>query len=320
MRTTTNTRIIAVAMQNGGAGKTTVTRLLCEALAARGHSVLAVDADAQGSLTLRMGVERLPSTGAYLGSVMLGEHTAEELLDIVRPVPGVPNLDIIPSSYRMVDVDDLLSPKRDRLVRLGAVLDQLRGFYDFIVIDTPPHIGPLMDAAIYAASDRYETPREDGKAHDSTTGSGVIFPVKPAEWIAPALETINEQVDSIGSVLNVGIRKFGLVITDYRKGRSGGHDRAYGRLCSWPDLDALATVRERTVVPDSGEAGELVADGGSDEANGVRYGAPLSVYKPGCDVLEWFDYLARVLTGAEVTADETEFHNPNKKAQVTIGV
>lgn len=307
-------------MQNGGAGKTTVTRLLCEALAARGHSVLAVDADAQGSLTLRMGVERLPSNGPYLGSVMLGEHNTDELLDIVRPVSGVEGLDIIPSSYRMVDVDDLLSPKRDRLVRLGAVLDQLRGFYDFIIIDTPPHIGPLMDAAIYAASDRYETPREDGLAHTGATGSGVIFPVKPSEWIAPALETINEQVDSIASVLNVNIRKFGLVVTDYRKGRSGGHDRAYGRLCTWPGLEALATVRERTAVPDSGEAGDLVEDGGSDEANGVRYGRPLSVYKPECDVLEWFDYLARVLTGAPVEAEETEFHNPTKKVKVTVSV
>jgi hypothetical protein len=320
MRTTnTNTRIIAVAMQNGGAGKTTVSRLLCEALAARGHTVLAVDADAQGSLTLRMGVERLPSTGPYLGSVMLGEHGPEALLDIIREVPGVEGLDIIPSSYRMVDVDELLSPKRDRLVRLGSVLEHVRGLWDFVVIDTPPHIGPLMDAAIYAASDRYETPRENGLAHTAQTGSGVLFPVKPAEWIAPAFETINDQVDSIAGILNVGIRKLGLVVTDYRKGRSGGHDRNYERLCTWPGLPALATIRERTVVPDSGESGALVADGGADEANGVRYGAPLSVYRPGCDVLDWFDYLARVLTGVEVTPEEAEFHNPHEK-EVTASV
>lgn len=305
-------------MQNGGAGKTTVARVLAEALALRGHTVLAIDADPQGAMTLRMGVERLGSDSPYLGSLMLGEHAPDELLNIVAPVPGVPNLDMIPSSYKMVEVEDLLSPKRDRLTRLGELLAHIDGFYEFVIIDTPPHIGPIMDAAIFAASPRYETPRADGLAHDHTTGSGVIFPVKPAEWIAPALETINDQVDSIAGFFGLDIRKFGLVVTDYHKGRSGGHDGAYARLCSWPGVPALATVRSRTIIPDSGTAGEPVADGGADEANDVRYGKAVSVYKPGSDVIGWFDDLARYLTGAPSRAEEEAANDAQREVTTSV--
>ncbi len=134
-------RVIAIANQKGGVGKTTTAVNLAEGLARRKRRVLLVDLDGQGHCTNLLGLD--PTHGVYRWLV-------DDLpLKDVTTLTGYAGLDLLPGSKRTTVAVQVLANDG---ATMTAVKDRLKGApYDVVILDTPPGAGGLQEAALYAA-------------------------------------------------------------------------------------------------------------------------------------------------------------------------
>jgi chromosome partitioning protein len=138
-------RVIAVANQKGGSGKTTTTRSLASALAERGRHVLMVDLDPQGSLSEGCGVELHTLKGTTY-HVLIG---AARLADVIVPVED--RVRLAPTNIHLSAAELQLVNTNRREDKLRNALRPLRPEYDYILIDCPPSFGLLTVNALSAA-------------------------------------------------------------------------------------------------------------------------------------------------------------------------
>jgi len=143
------TRVIAVANQKGGVGKTTTTVNLGAAIAEKGHRVLIVDLDPQANASTGLGINPR-EMGESMYEVLLSDT---ELKDVIVTVPEVPNLDIAPSSLDLAGAEIELVPGFNRERRLLESINRIKDGYDFIFIDCPPSLGLLTINGLCAASE-----------------------------------------------------------------------------------------------------------------------------------------------------------------------
>jgi len=148
-------RIITVANQKGGVGKTTTTVNLAAALSMGGLRVLVIDLDPQGNASTALGVEHLDNEGIY--EVLMGKTTMES---VVQKVAGFPALECISSNTSLAQAEIELVPMVAREFRLREAIEelvQLRATqniaYDYIFIDCPPSLGLLTINALTAAKE-----------------------------------------------------------------------------------------------------------------------------------------------------------------------
>jgi chromosome partitioning protein len=146
-------KIIAVANQKGGVGKTTTAVNLGHALAEKGQRILIVDLDPQGNATSALGMQELESESLY--EALLGD---ESVIDKILPT-RIDRLFLIPANLDLAGAEVEIARMNDHLTRLTATLSLLRsdGTFDFILLDCPPSLGILMTNAL-AAADELLTP------------------------------------------------------------------------------------------------------------------------------------------------------------------
>ncbi len=140
-------RVIAIANQKGGVGKTTTAINLGASLAVAEKRTLVVDIDPQGNATSGMGLDNRGLL-ATVYDVMLGEHSA---LEAVTRELHFPYLDLIPSTRDLVgaEIELIEAPQRERILR--RALEPLRDQYDYILVDCPPSLGLLTLNTLTAA-------------------------------------------------------------------------------------------------------------------------------------------------------------------------
>ena len=184
-------RIIAVANQKGGVGKTTTAINLSSCLAEKGEKVLAVDMDPQGNMTSGLGVNK-NSVENTIYDLIIGESGIEEVLrkDIMKNLDIIPaNIDLSAAEIELIDVED-----KEYIVR--NVIKDIKDNYDYIIIDCPPSLSMLTINAM-------------------TTATSVLVPIQCEYYALEGLSQLIHTVDLVRDRLNSELEIEGVVFTMY---------------------------------------------------------------------------------------------------------
>lgn len=146
------TKVIAIANQKGGVGKSTVTREIASACAINGYKTLMIDADPQGNLTNSWMPDLEEINPITLAQVLI-RQTGEkkESINIRNAMVGtqIPNLDLVGTDYRLISIE---KEPPSTIYRLKRELGENAADYDLIFIDCPPHLGNALESALTAAN------------------------------------------------------------------------------------------------------------------------------------------------------------------------
>lgn len=212
------TKIIAVANQKGGVGKTTTAINLATSLVAVNKKILIIDSDPQGNASTGLGLlekDRTPSLYQLLSS---NEFNIESIKKTI-----IPNLDIITSTQDLAASEIELVDFKSREMVLKNILDKING-YDFILIDCPPALGLLTINGLVAAN-------------------SVLIPLQCEFFALEGISALIKTIETIKSNLNQKIKIEGIVLTMYDKRNS---------LSSLVEQDVRTHFKEKvynTVIP-----------------------------------------------------------------------
>jgi chromosome partitioning protein len=255
--------VVAFLNRKGGVGKTSTCHHLGGALARRGRRVLLVDADPQASLTQgllgpEMARELRPRDTI---AALFGDDADGDAARLIRPL-AIANLALLPGSGAL-DKFNLPEPWKtgqDQYL-LRDALDEVRGNYDLVLVDCPPHVYLSAWSALVAAD-------------------GVVVPLQAEDYGAQGIASLQDSIDHVRSTANPRLRLLGYLVTMYNKslGVHTGYDRDL-RAIYGDDVFA-------SVVPLA-----------KDFKESVMLRVPVSSYKPKSAASKAIDALADELVG-----------------------
>ncbi|MFD0964035.1 ParA family protein [Pseudofulvibacter geojedonensis] len=184
-------KIIAIANQKGGVGKTTTSVNLAASLGVLEKKVLLIDADPQANATSGLGID---VESVEIGTYQLLEHTSSAKDAIVKTES--PNLDLIPAHIDLVAIEIELVDKEQREYMLKKALEPIIDLYDFILIDCAPSLGLLTLNALTAAH-------------------AVIIPIQCEYFALEGLGKLLNTIKSVQKVHNKDLDIEGLLLTMY---------------------------------------------------------------------------------------------------------
>ncbi len=184
-------RIIAVANQKGGVGKTTTTVNLGAALAEQGYRVLVVDLDPQGNATTGLGVEARNFELSMYDVIMRDQP----LEDCIEPT-SVKNLFVAPATIDLAGVEIELVPAFSRELKLKKAIDTVVDDFDFVLIDCPPSLGLITVNGLAAADE-------------------VMVPIQCEYYALEGLSQLLRNVNLVSTNLNATLEVTTIVLTMY---------------------------------------------------------------------------------------------------------
>lgn len=183
-------KVISVANQKGGVGKTTTTVNLSTLLAKKGKKVLLIDTDPQGNATSGLGITKELELSVY--DILVGDTTFEETVQDT----AVKNLKICPSNISLAGAEVELVSMMSREQRLKVKLDEVKDQYDYVLIDCPPSLG-LVTLNAFTASD------------------SVLIPVQCEYFALEGLGQLLNTVNLVKKHLNKSLEIEGALLTMY---------------------------------------------------------------------------------------------------------
>ena len=225
------TRIITVANQKGGVGKTTTTVNVAAGLAQSGLNVLVIDNDPQGNASTALGIEHRAGTPSVYEVLVEGESLAST----VQPCPDVPNLWGVPATIDLSGSEIELVSLVSRETRLRKAIDKYLADrvaageerIDYVLIDCPPSLGLLTVNAFVA-------------------GREVFIPIQCEYYALEGLSQLLKTIDLIRSHLNPELRVSSILLTMY-DGRTNLAQQVAGEVRSHFPAETFKTTIPRSV-------------------------------------------------------------------------
>ena len=184
-------RVIAVANQKGGVGKTTTAINLSACLAEKGQKVLAIDMDPQGNMTSGLGIDK-DEVEKNIYDLMIGQVGVEEVLQ----KEAIENLDIIPTSIDLSAAEIELIGVDDKEFIIRNAIAPIKDNYEYIIIDCPPSLSMLTINAM-------------------TTADSVLVPIQCEYYALEGLSQLIHTVELVKERLNPILEIEGVVFTMY---------------------------------------------------------------------------------------------------------
>ena len=250
-------RIIAIANQKGGVGKTTTSINLSACLAEMEKKVLVIDLDPQGNTTSGFGIDKSEMENTVY-ELMLDECTIKESM---TKVENIENLSLIPSNVNLAGAEIELLGINEKEYILKNAVDYIRDDYDYIIIDCPPSLNMLTVNAM-------------------TTADTILVPIQCEYYALEGISQLIHTIDLVQERLNANLKIDGVVFTMYD---------ARTNLSS----DVVNTVKEnlnatvyQTIIPRNVRLAEAPS-----------HGLPINLYDPKSAGAESYRNLAKEIIG-----------------------
>lgn len=235
-----NCKVIAIANQKGGVGKTTTAANLGVGLVRQGKKVMIIDADPQGSLTLSLGIKNPDELNSTLANVMERIVEDKEFESGFAVLTTEEGIDLMPSNIELSGIEVRLVNEMSRERVLKTYIDTVRDKYDYILIDCMPSLGMMTFNALCSAD-------------------SVIIPTTPEFLSAKGLEQLLGTINRVKRRINPDLKIDGILITmvdnrtRFGRGLANLIRQQYGK---YPTVF-------NTVIPRSIRAVETTAEGKS---------------------------------------------------------